>query len=191
MAEIIPSTIIVSDVTIEHNIPNYSTTSMSEKVKSRTKNMHFLTGDITLTAGERAVGRRAIEGFLLRCRGRLMELEIPLNYTAADAGGAPTITGNHSAGATSIAVAGIAGSFFVGDIVKFPNDNKLYYVLTDITGAGAMEIFPPLRIPQASGNPVLYTDLNPFARLTDDTQSVKYNEQGIITETTISWKESL
>lgn len=191
MAEIIPSGIILSEVSVDHNTPNYSTTSMSEIVKSRTKNLHFLTGTITLTAGEFAIGRRSIEGFLLRCRGRLNSFEIPLLYNCTGVEGQPYINGNHSIGATVINIGGLGGTLFLGDVIKFPNDDKLYYVMTEREGDGTMEIFPPLRVSQSANNSVLYTEINPIVLLSDDKQTTKYNENGIITETTLSWKETL
>ena len=79
-----------------------------------------------------------------------------------------------SAGATSVSLKNVTGTFKAGDLIKFNSHNKVYMIVADATGDGSNEatitLEPPLRQALLADDTVIYTNVPFTVRLTNDLQ---------------------
>lgn len=113
-----------------------------------------------------------LEAFLAAQRGQYSDfIFVPpvFGSTSGSASGAVTVNGAHTAGATSIAIAGLTGSLKGGDFVKFSGHNKTYILTADATTALTIE--PPLYAAIAHGEGVSYNNVSVTCALASDSFS--------------------
>ena len=78
--------------------------------------------------------------------------------------------GAHSAGDATITVDGFSGVIKAGDFVKFGSHDKVYMVTSDQSGAGTLNIQPPLVTAVANDEAVTYNNVPFTVRLENDIQ---------------------
>ncbi len=197
MAIQIPSGIIVSDVKIQHNIPNFYAESLSLSGRAKSRNIHRIEGSLTLTAGNPA-SQRKLEMFLLQVQGRRNTFELELGHrfssaTATGSGNFLAVSGE-GIGSTSIALykSGSIGDITGGDMFNVINDDKVYMALNDTSGTpDSINIFPPLYKSLVVDSQIDFKSVKIIARLREDIQSVEYTEGGHITTYTLNFIENL
>ena len=67
-------------------------------------------------------------------------------------------------------VDGLTGTLKAGDMIKFDNHSKVYMVVSDLTGAGDLQIQPALRVAVPNDTPVTYDNVPFTVRLNNDIQ---------------------
>jgi hypothetical protein len=193
MSITMPSNLIVSDIILAHNTPSYYTESLNLGSKSIDRGIHRVEGTFTVTTDTNA-NKRALEAFLLRVRGRTNPffLDLPDRFKSAtvlstfievDAAG--------TSGDNTISVGPFSGSIAAGDMFNILNDDKTYIALNDLTGAGTIDIFPPVRRSFVDNSQLDFLTTKMLVRFREDIQSVSYTFGGLIHTSTFNWMEAL
>lgn len=190
----LPTDIIVSNVEVTQSTPQFVTTSLNNKRRTKNRGLHQFKGtfDITIT-GDRE--QRRFEGWLAKMGGRLNQFNLILggrftvNSTRLRN---VTLSTDAGVGSTTLNVSSFIGDLWEGDFFKLPNDNKVYVALNDLSSVGGvLNVQPPLRLQQTAGAPMEFENLSVLAMLDSDEQPVTYAEGGIITEYSCKWEEYL
>lgn len=189
--ETMSDNIIISDVEISHNTPQYGTRSRSGITKRYDRGIHFLSGSMTLTASG-SDGAKELEGFLLRMKGILGTFKVSLGsrFTSAITG-IPSNVGNLSIGANSFPIDGFVGSVVAGSAFTVLNDNKVYFVTNSGDSGSTFNIVPSLRNAVPDNTQFNFVDVEILMKLTEDSQTVTYDESGLVNTLTVSWEENL
>lgn len=194
MAETIPSTLIISNVSIKHNIPTFYNESINLKGNSTDRGIHRLEGTLDLTTTSNK-DKRQLEAFLMRLRGRSGEffLSLPDRFTALDQDLdlAVSTNGAHNIGDTSLTLSIFDGVITEGDMFTIANDKKIYIATTSSELSSTIEIYPPLHKAAADALLVDFGSPTILARLVDDMQTIDYSESGMIHTISLNWVEAL
>lgn len=111
--------------------------------------------------------------FVMAQKGGVQEFTIVPPVVSSSSGGAiGTMRVNvaHIAGSAAVAVDGFSGIIKAGDFVKFGNHDKVYMVTSDQSGAGTLNIQPPLVTAVANNEVVTYNNVPFTVRLENDIQ---------------------
>jgi hypothetical protein len=188
-----PSSLIVSDIILSHNTPVYYTESLNLSARSIDRGIHRIEGTFTVTT-ETNANKRALEAFLMKIRGRLnpFYLDLPDRFKS-DTVTSTFITANvaGTAGDNTISVDAFSGSISSGDMFNILNDDKTYIALSDLSGAGTIDIFPPVRKNFADNTQLDFLTTKILVRFREDIQSVNYTFGGLIHTSTFNWMEAL
>lgn len=188
----LPSDLIISDVDITQSTPQFVTSALNKKRRSKDRGIHQLKGSFNITVtGDRE--QRRFDSWLLKMRGRLNQFPLVLgNRFSVDPSRLQNVTLGSSAsiGATSLNIAGFFGNIWEGDYFTLPNDTKVYMAQNDLTSSGGtLQIYPPLRQAQLINTGLVFENIEVLAMLDADEQPVSYTEGGIITEYACKWEE--
>jgi len=193
MADVfLPTNLIVSNVQVKHYTPTFYNESINLKGTSKDRLLHRIEGSFDVNVVGTAA-QKSLESFLLKVRGRFKPFYFDLGarFTSETVTSTVTVSGAYTAGDTLITLGAFTGSVSDGDLFTVANDNKVYMAMETESSGGILEIFPPLmkNIPDAT---VLdFTNVNVYARLDEDVQSISYEEAGLIHMMTINFKEAL
>lgn len=189
----LPSGILISNVEVTHYTPQFVTTSLNLKRNSKDRGIHQLRGTFDVTvSGERE--NKKFESWLVKMKGRLnyMNLDLGGRFSAAShLSQNPQIAVDTPIGTTQVNVKNIVGEIWEGDFVNFLNDPKVYVIGNDLVGSGNISITPALKTIQLNNAVTQMQNVIVRANLTEDMQTLSYNEGGIITEYTCTWEEFL
>lgn len=111
--------------------------------------------------------------FVMAQKGGVEEFTIVPPVVSSSSGGAVgtmRANGAHSAGDATITVDGFSGVIKAGDFVKFGSHDKVYMVTSDQSGAGTLNIQPPLVTAVANDEAVTYNNVPFTVRLENDIQ---------------------
>lgn len=75
-------------------------------------------------------------------------------------------------GATSVSVSGLSGTLKAGDLIKFANHNKVYMIMSDLTGAGTLSFQPGLVASVGTSEQITYDNVPFTARIANDVQEM-------------------
>ena len=188
-----PSSFIVSDIILTHNTPAYYTESLNLAGRSIDRGIHRVDGSFTVTTESNA-DKRALEAFLLKVRGRLnpFYLDLPDRFKS-DTVLSSFIQANvaGTAGDNTISLDAFSGSIAAGDMFNILNDDKTYLALSDLTGSGTIDIFPPVRKNFVDNSQLDFLTPKLLVRFREDVQSVNYTYGGLIHTSTFNWIEAL
>lgn len=122
-----------------------------------------------------------IWAFTVKQRGRHGVFTItPPEISSNSGSGTGTVTCTAaSAGASSVTIAGLTGDIKAGSFVKFANHTKVYLVTADRSGAGALEIVPPLVTAVAGAEQLIYNSVPFNVRLDGDVQKAATGVGGL------------
>lgn len=189
--EKLPDDVIISEVEVVHNTPQYATRSRSGVTKRYDRGIHYLSGSMTLTAtGDD--GSKELEAFLLRMKGVLGTFKVSLGSRfTSKVGGIASVVGNQVAGANMVSIDGFSGKVVAGSAFTVLNDSKVYFVTNSGVSGTLFNIVPALRQDVIDNTQVDFTDVEILMKLTEDSQTVTYDEGGAITTLEISWEENL
>ena len=112
--------------------------------------------------------------FVMAQQGRFGTFQIippVIGSTSGTATGSLLVNGAASAGATTVNVDGITGTIKAGDFIKFSGHSKVYMLVSDRDGDGAMTIEPPLVSSVSNNELISYEDVQFTMRLDNDLQS--------------------
>lgn len=185
----IPESVIISDVTVSHNTPSFMNEMMSLHTESKGRNIHRFEGEFTATMPT-LKSQKAWTSFLLRLGGRAgtFSLDLPLHFKS-DITTNPTLSTGASTGNNTISIS-TTEQIDDGSCFTLPNDSKIYHLLEDVDGNGSYSIFPPLQQSQLTGAIVNFKTPVISCRIDNDKPQITHSEQGIITETTLSFIEA-
>lgn len=193
----LPTGLIISNLTITHNTPVYYNESLSLIGSSKDRNIHRLEGSFDVTVSGDSDTKK-LEAFLLRVRGRgkPFKLQLGKRFTSTTVIPSPIITleFNEAVGSNILrASAGtFSGSISAGDMFNIAGDTKIYTVLDDVANTTEnFEIFPPVRTLAPENTALEFINPTILVRLDGDTQTLSYDEGGLITTMTFDWIESL
>jgi len=194
MAKLIPSNLMITDVSITNYHRSYGTESMSGLRLAKDAGIQWYKGNITLKAhGYSNV--RLLNGFLSSLKGRLHEFELPLNgaYANPDIGNNPTFRVVNSVGSNSIDIAHTGSPIVMGSVFNVPNEPKLYILNEEVNGnsQGVYEINPALK--KAHTTPEVINFINPVitAVLDGNETTITHEGNGLIASATLSWRENI
>jgi hypothetical protein len=178
---------------LTHNTPAYYTESLNLSGRSIDRGIHRVEGTFIVTT-ETSADKRVLEAFLLKVRGRLNPFYVDL----PDRFKSETVTSTFveanvagTAGDNTISVDAFSGSIAAGDMFNILNDDKTYIALSDLTGAGFLEIFPPVRKNFVDASQLDFLTTKMLVRFRADIQSVNYTAGGLIHTSTFNWIEAL
>ena len=167
-----PTTPVFNSVGFNSVNYNLSSTSVSGRTQVRNiggQRFEFSASYPSLTRAEFA----PVMAFIMSQRGMAETFNIVLpeiSSKSGDATGLVLTSASEAIGQTTISVDGFTGTLKAGDIIKFDNHSKVYMVVSDLTGAGDLQIQPALRV-AVSDNTVITYDNVPFTvRLNNDVQ---------------------
>lgn len=194
MADIyFPSDLIISNMSINHNTPNFYNESINMVGSSQDRGIHRLEGSFDVSIiSERH--QKAFEGFLLKVRGKLKPFYLTLargRFTSSEVLSTPTLNGSHGIGENILSLKAFSGNIRSGDMFTILNEDKVYIALDDRTGAGDVEIYPPIRKTFVDSTPLNFINFKILMRLSSDIQSIDYEESGLIHTATINFQEAL
>lgn len=125
---------------------------------------------------------RPVLGFLAGQRGMESTFTIVLpniSYKTSNVTGSPLVNGNSFSGST-VTIDQNTGTFKAGDLIKFNSHSKVYTVTQDLTGAGVLKFYPPLRETVINNDSIIY-DAVPFTvRLANPVQEYTVNSSNLI-----------
>lgn len=114
--------------------------------------------------------------FIMSQQGRVGTFTIVppvISSSSGSVSGSMAVNGAHTAGDSTISVDGFTGTIKAGDFVKFADHDKVYMVISDLTGAGSLSIEPAITSDLSNDEAVTYTDVPFKMRLNNDVQ--EYN----------------
>jgi len=183
MAEQLPSGVLVTNVSIDHNIPTFTTESINLIQKSKDRGIHRLEGSIDVSMYDETA-QREWAGFIARCRGRSREIEVDLpKHFKSDVRVNPRLTTEASVGATEANLGAFTGTITAGTLITFPNDTKTYVVEEGASSGGTIKFYPPLRRLQPFGSTVRVVDPVMTVRFKEDVQTINYGTGHMVTAT--------
>ena len=192
MAKLIPSGLMITDVSITNYHRSYGTESMSGVIIARDSGVQWFKGSITLQAyGYSNV--RLLNGFLANLKGRLHEFTLPLNgaYVNPDIGSNPTFRVNHVAGTSLADITHLGSSIGYGSVFNVPNETKLYILAEDAGGTGVYDIIPALKTAHSALEPINFINPVLTAILEGNETAITHEGNGMIAYATLTWREHL
>lgn len=173
---------IISDISIKHITPNFFTESANFIGNSKSRGLHRLGIDFSVTL-ENSADTKKMEAFLLTIRGRLNPFYLQLSpedfhnplYTNSN----PLIGSDISIGQHSMVLSGISEVILAGSKFQFANDSKIYTTLNDGRNNAAVEFFPASRQAHAIKERLNFNPA-PLVRLVDDHMEIKYERASAI-----------
>ncbi len=104
MAEKLPANVMVTNVSVSHNIPSFTTESLNLQQSSKTRGLHRLEGKLDISIYN-LESQRAWQAFITKAKGRAntFELDLPLHFESLGVSNPPIAT-NVSVGTTEIPV---------------------------------------------------------------------------------------
>ncbi len=77
----LPSGVMVTGVSVKHNIPTFTTESISLKQRSKARNLHRLEGNVGISLYG-LKNQKAWQAFLIKVKGRsdTIALDLPLHF---------------------------------------------------------------------------------------------------------------
>ena len=131
---------------VKNNKPSFNndTFSLKRVVKKRTAQRWEIETRLE------PLGREANDLFVhlvFNSDTEVFDILMPQNYGVTlkrTSSSTPTATG--ASGASSVVVASNSGLIPKGTFIKFTNHPKVYLTMSDLTGNGALSIYPPLRV---------------------------------------------
>jgi len=191
MAITFPTGAMITNVSVTHNIPTFTTESLSLKEKSKHRNTHRLEGSLDVSLYG-LTNQKAWQAFIVKCKGRSesITLDLPLHFKSSTLRSAPTISTAAGIGITQVTLSAFGGHIEAGSVVTFLNDTKTYVVEDDVSSGGIMKFFPPLRQAQLINS--LVEGINPVmnVRLENDMQEIDYGD-GHLMSVKMKFKEAL
>ncbi|WMB74225.1 hypothetical protein RA178_06310 [Shewanella oncorhynchi] len=170
---------ILSDVSVKQITPNFYTESVNYIGNSKSRGLHRLEMEFTVTL-ENSIDVKRFNAFMLKVRGRLNPFQLVLSpeeyynplYTPIKT---CKLVNRVDIGNNTITLTGFSGVIPAGSMFQFPNDTKIYTVLDDVRSNSSVEIFPACRFTQPeNGN--LNFNPSPMLRLVEDSFKVKYEK---------------
>ncbi len=188
----IPKNAIISNLRVNHNTPNFRTESMSLIERTKSRGLHRIEGSFDLSMGGSIKDQKAMTLFLLEAEGSLnsFELDLPRHFKS-ELDQNPTIIQSKGKGSTLIPLSAFAGEIDAGSCFTIPNDSKIYYIKQDATSGDEIRIYPALRQNILAGSELNFINPVMRVRFEDDSQTVKYNNNGLIVEIGVKFKEAL
>lgn len=182
---------LVSDVSITHTTPNFSTVSNNFIHNSVSRGLHRLKVNFTIHLVNEADIRK-FEALMLKIRGRLNPFKLSLQDDT-DAKGhcnplafnaRPMCVSDVSVGQNNITLNNFSGVIPAGTKFSLPNDSKVYTILDDVKSGKTVEVFPAIRIAHPAKTPL---NLKPVLtlRLEADEFTIKYEQASSITLTAV------
>lgn len=186
-----PTDVIISNVQITHNTPNFHTESLSMKSKAKSRGIHRIEGSFDITI-DGLKAQKQWTAFLLKLQGRLnsFELDLPLHFKT-ELYQNPTLATAASIGNNQLNLSGIIETIDAGSCFKLLNDDKTYYVLNDVETDGLVSVYPALRQAQLIGTELDFKTPKLLVRLDDDAPIITYEESGKIITQTVRFVEAL
>jgi hypothetical protein len=186
-----PDNVIISNVSITHEVPTFYTESLSLKGRSRNRGIHRITGTFDIHIGD-FTSQQSWTAFLLKLQGRTntFELDLPLHFKSTEMYQNPTLTAAAGIGYHDLLVSDV-GEIVTGSCFNMMNDNKTYYV-TDVDYAqDQITIFPKLNQSHLLGSTIQFIEPVVTCRLSDDNQTITYSESGRVITQTINFIEAI
>jgi hypothetical protein len=192
MSKLIPSNLMITDVSITNYHRSYSTEAMNGIRKGRDSGVQWFKGNITLQAyGHSNI--RLLNGFLASLKGRLYEFALPLNgaYANPKLGRNPTFRVLNTAGSNSIDITHTSNLIGMGSVFTVPNETKLYTLLEDVGATGVYAITPALKREHTSPEVINFINPSITAVLNDNETTITHEGNGLLATATLSWREYL
>ncbi len=167
-----PTTPVFNSVGFNSVNYNLSSTSVSGRTQVRNiggQRFEFSASYPSLTRTEFA----PVMAFIMSQRGMAETFNIVLpeiSSKSGDATGSVLTSASEAIGQTTISVDGFTGTLKAGDMIKFDNHSKVYMVVSDLTGAGDLQIQPALRVAVSDNTVVTYDNVPFTVRLNNDVQ---------------------
>ena len=188
------SDFIISDVNVTNLTPNFYTEASNFKGNSKSRGLHQLEIDFTVTLINQDDIKR-FNALMMKARGRLNPFVLSLqgstdgknycNPLFTDAN--PFLAHEVAIGNTTITLAGFSGVIPAGSYFQFPNDTKVYMILDDAKPNSSVEIFPASRIKHTVKERLNFAP-EPLVRLDSDEYSIQFENA---TEVKLKVKEVL
>ncbi|KFA99235.1 hypothetical protein [Vibrio sp. ER1A] len=171
---------IISDVKVKHNTPSFYTESINGKGNALSRGLHSMEIEAKITCIN-DLDIKKFEALMLRIRGRLNPFKLSLQDSTDGKGYCnplftdvkPMTATAVSIGQTKLTLSGFSGEIPAGSKFQFPNDSKVYVLLTPALPNREVEIFPAVRFAQ-----VIKTRMNfspePLVRLNGDVFDIQY-----------------
>lgn len=177
---------ILSDVSVKQLTPNFYTESINYIGNSKSRGLHRLEMEFTITL-ENSADVKRFNALMLKIRGRLNPFQLTLSpeehynplYTAVRV---CKLVHRVDIGNNKITLAGFSGILPAGSMFQFPNDTKVYTILDDAKSNTEVEIFPACRFTQLEDGSLNFNP-SPVLRLQNDDFKIKYEK---VTEYKIS-----
>lgn len=117
-----------------------------------------------------------VYAFIIAQKGQFETFQIVppvVGSTAGTATGTVTTSASAAIGAASVSLTGLTGVLKAGDFIKFANHTKIYMLMADRSGNGAVAIQPPLVFGVGSAIGVTYNNVPFTVRLNNDLQQYR------------------
>jgi len=167
-----PTTPIFQSIGFKSQHYNLSSESISGRTQVRNiggQRFEFSASYSTLSRSDFA----PVLAFVMAQRGMAETFTIVLPEISSKTGnatGSVLTSASEAIGQTTISVDGLTGTLKAGDMIKFDNHSKVYMVVSDLTGAGDLQIQPALRVAVPNDTPVTYDNVPFTVRLNNDIQ---------------------
>jgi len=167
-----PSTPVFNSVGFTSKSYNLMSESLSGRTQVRNiggQRFEFKATYPPLTTAEFA----PVYAFIMAQNGMAETFQIVLPEISSKSGnatGTVQTVGADSIGETSIVIDGLSGTLKAGDVIKFANHNKVYMIVSDLTGSGTLTIEPALREATANDTAITYDNVPFTVRLNNDLQ---------------------
>lgn len=192
MSEVLPSNLMITDVSVTNYHRAYTTESMSGIRSSSDSGIQWYKGTVTIKAYSYE-NVRLLNGFLVSLKGKLRNFELPLKgaYVNPNIGANPILSSSHSKGNSFININHSGAPIVMGSVFTVPNETKLYTLLETANGSGDYPIVPALKLSHAQAEVVNF--MNPVITVSLDSNEVTINHEsnGQIATATIAWTEAL
>ena len=167
-----PTTPIFQSIGFKSQHYNLSSESISGRTQVRNiggQRFEFSASYSTLSRSDFA----PVLAFVMAQRGMAETFTIVLPEISSKTGnatGSVLTSASEAIGQTTISVDGLTGTLKAGDMIKFDNHSKVYMVVSDLTGAGDLQIQPALRVAVSDNTVVTYDNVPFTVRLNNDVQ---------------------
>ena len=189
----IPSDIIISNVKITHNIPNFKTESMNLTERTKSRGIHRLEGTLDINIGGSIKAEKAWNAFLVSVQGSYneFELELPLHFVSENIDTNPICPDTILIGSNQMILNGFTDEVYAGSCFNFDNDSKIYYTKNTVKSGEVVEFFPAARVQQLQNTTIEFIRPKILARFTKDDQPIDFTEAGKVIKVSMDWKEAL
>lgn len=191
MANLIPSQLMITDVSITNYHRVYATRSLSGVQLRRDSGIQWFKGEITLQAyGYDNV--RLLNGFLANLKGQLNAFELPLKgaYVNKGIGSNPKLSMSLNRGSNKIQINHTGSVIGAGSVFTLPNETKLYTLLEDAPkGTGGYSIVPSLKASHSYFETVNFMSPVITAVLDSNETTIRHEGNGQLASATIAWNE--
>ncbi|MGL4843965.1 MAG: hypothetical protein ACRC2Y_05015 [Aeromonas veronii] len=178
---------IISDVSVTHEIPTFSTTAINGVTTTKGRGLHFIKASATVTL----VGVEDIKRFsalMLNIKGRLNPFRLSLQDSSDGKGGcnplytnaSPILSNDIGIGAVSMVLGGFSGVIPAGSFFQFPNDSKIHCLTADAKPNQEARFFPAARVPATAKSRLNFSPV-PLMRLEADSFDVSFERAKSVT----------